>query len=76
MGIAPRKIDPTERLIAEFESRLSAFRVGSSGVIEVSFNSSDPERAAEIVNAIARAHDAPVSAWTLPEGGLKIQVSF
>jgi signal transduction histidine kinase len=29
-----------------------------------------------IVNAIARAHDAPVSAWTLPEGGLKIQVSF
>jgi polysaccharide biosynthesis transport protein len=56
LGIAPRKIDPTEGLIAEFESRLSAFRVGSSEVMEVSFSSSNAERAAEIANAIARAY--------------------
>jgi uncharacterized protein involved in exopolysaccharide biosynthesis len=35
---------------------LSAFRVGSSAVIEVSFNSGSAERAAEIANAIARAY--------------------
>jgi len=58
LGSTPqdRKIDPADELIAEFESRLSAWRVGTSAVIEVSFNSSDAERAAEIANAIATAY--------------------
>jgi exopolysaccharide transport family protein len=51
-----RKIDPADELIAEFERRLSAWRVGSSTVIEVSFSSSNAERAAEIANAIATAY--------------------
>jgi polysaccharide biosynthesis transport protein len=58
LGSTPQghKFDPADELIAEFESRLSAFRVGSSSVIVVSFNSSNAERAAEIANAIARAY--------------------
>ena len=51
-----RKIDPADELIAKFESGLSAWRVGTSTVIEVSFNSSNAERAAEIANAIATAY--------------------
>jgi succinoglycan biosynthesis transport protein ExoP len=50
------KIDSADKLIAEFEDRLSAWRVGSSAVIEVSFKSSNAERAAEIANTIARAY--------------------
>src|SRR5437667_9405061 len=58
LGSTPqdRKIDPADELIAEFESRLSAWRVGTSAVIEVSFDSSDAERAAEIANAVATAY--------------------
>jgi uncharacterized protein involved in exopolysaccharide biosynthesis len=51
-----RKIDPADELIAKFESRLSAWRVGSSTVIEVGFSSSNAERAADIANAIATAY--------------------
>jgi polysaccharide biosynthesis transport protein len=50
------KIDSADELIAEFEDRLAAWRVGSSAVIEVSFKSSNAERAAEIANTIARAY--------------------
>ncbi len=57
LGITPQGVnDPKDELIEEFERRLSAGRVGGSSVIEVSFNSNNPERAAEIANAIARAY--------------------
>jgi polysaccharide biosynthesis transport protein len=58
LGIAPRGIDTdsTDELIEEFERRLSVGRVGGSSVIEVAFNFSNPERAAEIANGIARAY--------------------
>ncbi len=47
---------PSDGLVAEFEDRLSAIRIGYSNVIEISFNSSRPERAAEIANAVANAY--------------------
>jgi succinoglycan biosynthesis transport protein ExoP len=58
LGLAPQsdKTNPADILIEEFESRLSAARVGSSSVIEVGFSSSKPERAAEIANAVAKAY--------------------
>jgi succinoglycan biosynthesis transport protein ExoP len=48
--------DPTEGIIAAFESRLSAVRLGYSTVIEITFIASNPERAAEIANTIANAY--------------------
>ena len=47
---------PSDDIIGAFEDRLSANRVGFSNVIEISYNSSDPERAAQIANAIAGAY--------------------
>src|SRR4051794_12660285 len=43
-------------LVAEFDDRLSAIRVGFSNVVEISFNSSSAQRAAEIANAVANAY--------------------
>ena len=43
-------------VIAAFEARLTATRVGISSVIEISFNSSNAVRAAEIANAVADAY--------------------
>ena len=42
--------------LAQFEGDLSARRVGQSYVIEVSFRSPDPEKAARITNAITDAY--------------------
>ena len=47
---------PSDDIIGAFEDRLSANRVGFSNVIEISYNSSDPERAAQIANAVAGAY--------------------
>lgn len=48
---------PTADLLAlEFGERVNANRVGMSNVIEVSYNASNPERAAEVANAIANAY--------------------
>jgi polysaccharide biosynthesis transport protein len=47
---------PLDRIVAAFENRLSATRIGLSNVIEISFNSSTAERAAEIANAVANAY--------------------
>ncbi|MGV7218115.1 AAA family ATPase [Bradyrhizobium sp. UFLA05-112] len=47
---------PSEREIAAFLDRLSAYRVGYSYVIEISFSSSSAMRAAEIANAVANAY--------------------
>lgn len=49
---------PPEDVIKEFLERLSTSRVDFSNVIEVSFTSSRPERAAEIANAVAKAYIA------------------
>jgi exopolysaccharide transport family protein len=49
---------PSDEVIGAFEDRLSANRVGFSHVIEISYNSSDPERAAQIANAVADAYIA------------------
>jgi exopolysaccharide transport family protein len=46
----------SEGVIAAFEDRLTASRASYSNIIEVSFNSSNPTRAAEIANAIAAAY--------------------
>jgi polysaccharide biosynthesis transport protein len=46
----------TDKLIEAFESRLSAARIGISTVIEIKFNASNPERTAEIANAVATAY--------------------
>jgi polysaccharide biosynthesis transport protein len=43
-------------VIAAFEARLTVARVGVSNVIELSFNSSNAVRAAEIANAVANAY--------------------
>ncbi len=45
-----------DRLVAEFDQRLSAVRLGYSNVIEISFSASNAERAAEIANAIANTY--------------------
>ena len=47
---------PSERVIAAFEDRLTATRASSSNVIEVGFSSSSPTRAAEVANAVASAY--------------------
>lgn len=47
---------PSEAAIDTFLDRLSASRVGYSNVIEISFSSNSPRRAAEIVNAVASAY--------------------
>jgi Mrp family chromosome partitioning ATPase/capsular polysaccharide biosynthesis protein len=43
-------------VLAHFENSLSARRVGQSYVIEVSFRSRDPEKAAQIANAVTDAY--------------------
>jgi polysaccharide biosynthesis transport protein len=53
-----RQDGPTDRLVAEFDKRLSAVRLGYSTVIEISFSASNAERAAEIANAVANAYVA------------------
>jgi succinoglycan biosynthesis transport protein ExoP len=58
LGLASQgpEIDPTDEVFEEYYKRLSAFRVGTSSVVDVSFDSSNARRAAEIANAIATAY--------------------
>ena len=51
-----REDGTTDGLVAAFDKRLSAVRLGYSTVIEISFNASNAERAAEIANTIANAY--------------------
>ena len=46
----------TRQAVAAFASRLTARRVGLSYIIQVSFQSQSPERAAEITNAVVDAY--------------------
>ncbi len=57
LGIPPGpKIDPMDELVEEFQSRLSAGRIGTSNVIELSFSSNKAERAAAIANAVVKTY--------------------
>lgn len=49
-------VDQADQLALEFVDRVTANRVGMSNVIEVSYNASNPERAAEVANAIANTY--------------------
>jgi exopolysaccharide transport family protein len=51
-----RPVDPMDRLVDDFDKRLSAIRLGYSTVIEISFSSSSAERAAVTANAIANTY--------------------
>lgn len=59
-GLPPpeRQADTMDRLVGEFDRRLTATRSGYSRVIEVGFNASRAERAAEIANAVAETYVA------------------
>ena len=48
------KTPSMDELVDEFQRRMSAFRVGTSAVIEVDFSASDAKRAAVIANAIVK----------------------
>jgi exopolysaccharide transport family protein len=53
-----RSVDPMDRLVNDFDKRLSAIRLGYSTVIEISFSAGSAERSAEIANAIANTYVA------------------
>jgi succinoglycan biosynthesis transport protein ExoP len=55
-ALPDREPDPVDGLIEEFESRFTAERLGHSTVIEITFNASSAERAAEIANSIASTY--------------------
>src|SRR5262245_51871797 len=48
------KTPSMDELVDEFQRRMSAFRIGTSAVIEVDYSASDPKRAAVIANAIVK----------------------
>ena len=48
------KAPSMDELVDEFQRRMSAFRIGTSAVIEVDFSASDAKRAAVIANAIVK----------------------
>ncbi|KRR18877.1 AAA family ATPase [Bradyrhizobium retamae] len=48
----------SDAIITAFQDRLSANRIGMSSILEISFSSSNRERAAEIANAVAGAYIA------------------
>lgn len=53
---AESEFELTRRAIGSFQSRLLIKRVGITYVIQIGFRSFDPERAAEIANAVADAY--------------------
>jgi succinoglycan biosynthesis transport protein ExoP len=56
-GSAPRnEFDLTRRAVRTFQKQLDVRRRGMTYVIEISFRSLDPERAAQIANAVADAY--------------------
>ena len=58
VGVAkdPLRMTPEERILESYYERLTAFPVDKSRVITVEFQSSDPELAAGVANAIAEAY--------------------
>ncbi|MDE5452786.1 AAA family ATPase [Bradyrhizobium sp. CSA112] len=60
MGPPPEQPQATlpDATVAAFQDRLSAIRVGMSSILEISYHSRNPERAAEVANAVAKAYIA------------------
>jgi polysaccharide biosynthesis transport protein len=56
LGKDPLRMTREERVLDSYYDRLSVFQVEKSRVIAVSFQSSDPELAARVANAIAEAY--------------------
>lgn len=55
----------SDALVDDFQKRMSAYRIGMSSVVDVSFSARNPEKAATIANAIVRAYlDEQVKAKT------------
>ena len=52
----PTKMTSEERVLQSYYDRLNVFSVDRSRVIEVSFQSSDPELAAQVANAVAEGY--------------------
>ena len=57
-GPQPSESEQTEALLRVFQKRLTLTRFGGSSVIEIKFQSTDPQRAAQIANAVAKAYIA------------------
>jgi succinoglycan biosynthesis transport protein ExoP len=53
---APPQSEPSDDIITAFQNRLGGMHVGQSNVIEISFNSSNAERASQIANAVTDAY--------------------
>ncbi|CAN7712949.1 hypothetical protein LJR220_007034 [Bradyrhizobium sp. LjRoot220] len=47
-----------QRVLESFDRKLSAKRVGTTYIVEIAFDSVDPERAAQILNTVAEMHIA------------------
>lgn len=54
----PPSDELTEVVLSAFQKRLDITRIGGSSVIEIKFKSTDPERAAQIANAVGEAYVA------------------
>jgi len=55
-GAPPNEFDLTRRAVRTFQKQLDVRRRGVTYVIEISFRSLDPDRAAQIANAVADAY--------------------
>jgi uncharacterized protein involved in exopolysaccharide biosynthesis len=47
---------PIQYAVESFDRKLSAKRIGFTYIVEITFESSDPERAAQILNTVAETH--------------------
>jgi uncharacterized protein involved in exopolysaccharide biosynthesis len=58
LGLRKAEAEPSamQYAVESFERKLSAKRVGSTYIVEITFESSDPERAAQILNTVAETH--------------------
>ena len=58
LGLAkdPMRMSAEERVLQSYYDRLSVFSVDRSRVVEVNFQSSDPELAAKVANAVAEGY--------------------
>ena len=57
-GPQPSETEQTEALLRAFQKRLTLTRLPGSSVIEIKFQSTDPQRAAQIANAVGEAYIA------------------
>ncbi len=58
VGLArnPLRMTPEERVLESYYDRISAYPVDKSRVLAIEFQSSNPERAAQVANAVAEAY--------------------